>query len=221
MALSDAYATAATYRGIITKTDTSTDAAILDDLTAVSRYLERRLGRFFTKDAAPVARLYMPKSTGVPLRPDWAESENPWKYGGMSRALYIDDLVSVTSIVIDQGRDGSFVGDAALAATDYELLPRNAALEPEPEPYTTIELTAWGNQWAFPTGCRVQVNGIFGWPAVPKAVERATCWLTGILRLESPRATNRLNELDQIVGASPQAQSIVQELIRNYKRVTF
>lgn len=52
MAISDAYATAATYRDITGKTDTSEDAEILTDLKAVSRFLEGRLHRFFNKDAA-------------------------------------------------------------------------------------------------------------------------------------------------------------------------
>lgn len=159
----------------------------------------------------------MPKA-GTPRRADWYVSENPAFYGGLARQLFVDDLVTVTTIKIDEDRDGLFTDETALAATDYELLPRNAADGPEPAPYTTIELTPWGTKYAFPTGCRVEVVGIFGWPAVPQAIVRACCHLTAILRLDSARATGRIMELDNIYATSREAQTIVGELMMHYGR---
>lgn len=221
MTVNDAYSDAVTYRAAIDKTDTGEDAEILTDLTAITRYLESRLGRFFTKDAADVTRLYVPRSTGMSVRQDWAESENPYKWGGMSRVLSIDDLAALTSIKIDQNRDGLFTDETALAATDFELFPRNAALGPEPMPYTSIGLTSWGATWAFPTGCRVQVIGKWGWPAIPESIKRAVIHLTAILRLETPRAQATISELGQLVQSSSQARGIVDELVRNYARIAF
>src|SRR3989304_3297059 len=125
MAVSDAYATVAQYKTVFEKTVATEDAEILDDLKAVSRYLDRKLNRFFTVDAASVARTYMPRGAGVPSRSDWAESENPWKYGGLIRVLHVDDIANATiGIKIDEDRDGSFADEVALAVADYELLPR-------------------------------------------------------------------------------------------------
>ena len=91
MAVTDAYASAATYRALIDKSDTGEDAEILTDLTAVSRWMERKLGRFFTTDASAVKRVY--QST---------------PYSNQPKSLFIDDLVTVTAIKADTDDDGTF-----------------------------------------------------------------------------------------------------------------
>ena len=85
MAVTDSYATASTYRDLISKTDTAEDTEIDADLKSVSRYLDRTLGRFFTKDASAAARIFM---RGPHTDP---------------RILWVDDIkVSPTSIKIDE-----------------------------------------------------------------------------------------------------------------------
>lgn len=220
MALSDAYCSAATYRTIVAKSDTGSDADILTDLKAISRFLDQKLGRFFTKDAAAVDRVYrIPQPRSAPPL-NWCESENPWRYGNVSRLLQVDDIADTTGLTIkvDEDRDGSFSDESAWASTDYELLPVNAALEPEPKPYTAISIPEWSSKY-FQAGQRIQVHAIFGWPSVPPAIERATAHLCGILRLESPRATSRVTEMGETLSTSRQAQNIIDELTRNYRRV--
>ena len=119
------------------------------------------------------------------------------------RYLFVDDLVSGDEIKI---------GETVIS--NYDLLPYNAALEPEPAPYTRI----WLPHGVFPAGRKVSVTGIFGWPAVPPAVKAATIHLTGILRIESPRATRRISELGDLVETSLEATSIVRQLTDKYKR---
>ena len=134
--------------------------------------------------------------------------------------LYIDDLVVLTSIKIDEDSDGSFADETALVAADYQLLPLNAAVGAEPRPYTAIELTEWGTKNAFAPGMRVEVVATFGWPTVPPPIERATIHLAAILRLESPRATRRIAEgLDGAIETSRKAQDIIGELERHYRKV--
>lgn len=223
MALTDPYASVQEYRDVVDKTDAASDGAILDDLTAVSRWLDLKLGRFFTKDAAPVARVFtipgaLRNRFMVPPL-GWAESENPYMYGTWSRSLTVDDIASTTglSIICDTDRNGLF-DDGALAATDYELWPLNAALGPEPKPYTTIVIPSWSTVGGFPVGVRVQVTAVWGWPAIPAAIARATCHLTGILRLESPRATSRVNELGEVLSTSKQARDLLEDLRAQYAR---
>jgi len=201
MAVTDAYATAATYRAVISKTDTGDDSAIDDDLTAMSRYIERRLRRFFTKDASAVARVYLPA-----------------KYAADPRILWTDDIVSVSSIKIDTDNDGSFSDESALASTDYELWPLNAADGPEVEPFTMIYLPESGDevQWRY----RVEVTAIFGWNAVPTAIERAICHLTAVLRLETPRATRQVTEMGDTIETSQQAIRIIDRIADAYGRNT-
>jgi hypothetical protein len=200
MAVTDAYATAAQYRAVTGKTDTGQDADILVDLKAISRYLDGKLGRFFTKDASALARVY-------------TASES-------TSALWVDDMSAApTSVKMDDDGDGVF--ETTLAATDYELLPLNAFKGPEPRPYTRIGLTSWGTRSAFVKDARVEVTAAFGWPSVPLAIQQATIHLTAILRLESPRATRRISELGEAIDASQDAQSIIRQLTDRYRRVRY
>jgi len=196
MALSDAYATAAEYRAAIDMTDTTKDTVILKDLKAISRYIDGKVGRFFTKDASATVRVYEPV----------ADSERLW----------VDDIaVAPTSVKMDYSA-GSYL--LTLASTDYELRPLNAAAKPEPEPYTYLTLSDTSGRDVFAAGDRIQITAVFGWPAVPDAVRRATIELTGILRLETARATRRIPELGDIIEASPDAVHIVRQLLDIYKR---
>jgi hypothetical protein len=201
LAVTDAYASAATYRGLISKTDTGEDAEILTDLTAISRYMERRLGRFFTTDANNVNRVYQTV-----------------QYSNQPKSLFIDDLVTVDHIKVDEDDDGSFGDESAWATTDYELRPRNAADGPEPGPYTEVFIPPWSSKdlWG---QHRVEIGGKFGWPAVPSAIEQACVQLTGILRLETPRATRSVNVgAETVLETSRQAQEIVTVLMAVYAK---
>lgn len=218
MAVTDAYATSTQYHAQITKQDTGSDAQIDLDLLAVSRYIDRCIGRFFTKDAAPVARVYTPPgSLRQPLATPplgWAESENPYRYGVWGRHLAVDDIATATGlqIIMDDNRVGSFSGYTPWATTDYELWPLNAPFGSEARPYTSIVLPPWSTIGGIPIGVRVQVTAVYGWPAVPQAIINATVQLTAILRLESPRATSRVTEVGEVIGVSKRAQDIIYDL---------
>lgn len=219
MAITDAYATAAEYRTGISpnKTDTSADAEILLDITAVTRYLERKLRRFFGKDAAAVARDFYARSGG----PIYPEAENPYKFAGKrSRTLDLDtDLVSITSVVVDDNGDGT--PETVFTATDYQLLPLNADKGPEPSPYNALYIPEWSTQLGWPTGRMVRITGVWGWPAVPASIKRGTIQLTAILRLESPRATSTVNDAGSVIEMSKEGRGIVRELMRSYARASF
>ena len=201
MAVTDAYASAATYRALIDKSDTGEDAEILTDLTAGSRWMERKLGRCFTTDASAVKRVY--QST---------------PYSNQPKSLFIDDLVTVTAIKADTDDDGSFTDEDAWATTDYELLPRNAGDGPEPGPYTEVFIPPWSTKDAWGQH-RVEIEATFGWPAVPSAIERACIHMTGILRLETPRATRNVNiGAETVLETSRQAQDIISRLMNVYAK---
>ena len=196
--LTDPYASVTDYHAAITKSDTSHDTDILADLNAISRYIDGQTGRFFGKDTADKDRIYP---------------------GPSRRRLWTDDFVSVTTVKIDEGVDGTFA--TTLAATDYQLWPLNAALGPEVNPYTGIQMVYWGSRFIFPSSAQVKVTGVFGWPAVPDPIKRACIQLTAILRLESPRANREMMAMNLVLGTSPAAQSIVDNLINSYSRMAF
>lgn len=205
MAITDAYASAAEYRIVTGRTGADSDAQILYDLRAISRFLEGKLERFFNVDAANVARVYVPAAN--------------------SAELWIDDLSATpSSVKLDTDGDGTFA--TTLAATDYELLPLNAAVGPEPRPYTRIGMTPWGSYSGFVSGQRVQITGKWGWASVPSPIKQACIHLTAILRLETPRATVRVPEqgfatIGEQLETSPEAQHIIRQLTDSYRRVTY
>lgn len=217
MAVTDAYAIATQYRNRLKKTDAADDSDILEDLKAVSRFIDFKCRRYFTKDDAVVARIYYPQGYfgGDP------EAENPWLFTKGSRELRVDDIADRTGLVIkiDEDRDGSFADETALATTDYELWPLNADKGPEPKPWKRIALPAWSTRSGWPNSSPVEVTAKFGWPAIPNAIMNATIHLTGILRLESPRSTQRIPEgMDSAFAESSEAQDIIGELVKAYRR---
>jgi hypothetical protein len=93
--------------------------------------------------------------------------------------LEVPDLVSVTSLKTDTDGDGVF--ETTWSTTDYQLLPVNAAVEAEPAPYTDVKAIG---SYTFPVACtgrtnRVQIEGVWGWPAVPESVIEAAKILAG------------------------------------------
>lgn len=213
-AVNDPYASASEYRTGISpnKSDTSGDTEIDNDLLAVSRWLERRLGRFFNQDAAAVERDFVAPASG-PINP---EAENPWKNAGAwSPLLHLDaDLVSVTAITTDE--DGDNTPETTLTAA-YRLLPLNAALGPEPAPYNAVQLLSGG----WPSGRLVRIEGIWGWPAVPAPIKRGVINLTALLRLETPRASTTTDSMGMMTSTNREAKGIVDDLVRLYMKASF
>ena len=92
----------------------------------------------------------------------------------------LDDLVSVTTLKIDRDGDGVFE-ETWVQGTDYalEVAPSryNVSAKGEQWPYTAAiaitggKLFPWTWMWSHLD--RVQVAGVFGWPAVPATVKQA------------------------------------------------
>jgi len=204
MAVTEAYASAPEYRGRTTKTDTGDDETIVEQLVAVSRLIDRECERFFGIDAAVVMRLY--------------------DGNGLTR-LYIDDVATVTGLIVkaDLDDDFAFVGaDETLTKdTHYWIGPANAALGPEVSPYRFLDIVpanARLNVW--PEGPRkVQVTAAFGWPSVPPAIKEATILVTRELRdLEESGFTLSLQSIDTGINLSPVAFSVIQRVKAEYGR---
>jgi hypothetical protein len=201
MAIADPYATAEEYRAVISPDrDDGDDALITTDLVAISRYLDGKLGEFFSRDAADVTIV-----VDVAC-PDWRRPAPLAIHAGNTRPS-LPPLVSVTSV--------AFGTATPLLSAGLELWPTGAPLQPEPEPYREIR-PAYPSGTAFGGG-RATIVCQRGWPQVPAAINAGTIQLAALLRLETPRATRRIPELGEAIETSPSAIAIVYRLVEMYK----
>ena len=140
------YATLAEAKGRLGVTDTADDTKIESMIEAMSRAIDEEMGRRFYTTADDEVRYFTA---------EWSD------------LLYAGDVVSVTSILVDE--DGDRTYERTWAATDYDLEPFNAALESKP--YTEIRTSPLG-LYAFPVGTRrgVKVTGKFGWSTTPAQI---------------------------------------------------
>ena len=143
------YASVAELKTWIGITDAVDDTLLATVLDEASRDIDNYCGRIFYQTAAGTVRYYMARR---------------------SDELLIADCVSLTEVATDA--DGDRTYEDTWTATDYDLLPENAAADSEP--YTTIAV-APGGDYGFPSGVRkgVKLTGVWGWPAVPGAVKQA------------------------------------------------
>ena len=206
MAVTDAYADAAAYKLRTDKTDSADDTVIDLQLLAISRMLDEVAGRFFTRDTGVIPRTYFPPP-----------------YAPNARLLRTHDIATKSglTITVDEGNDGSFVGDPAFASTDFELLPMNADLGPLAKPWTMIMLPQWGARQFWSPGRRIQVQASWGWPAIPQGIIEATIDATAKLRLETPRATQTIDSMGNLEKVSPDAASIVWRAGLVHRRMDF
>lgn len=138
-------------------------------------------------------------------------------YGDGSRVLRVDDIGSTTGLVIkiDDDNDGSVADETALSSSDFQMWPLNAVSQVQPASYTQIHMPAWGSRGSWPRGLLISVTAAWGWPAIPEQIVNATIELTRLLRVEGPRATNRLDEggVPLFLSRDAQARNIINQLV--------
>ncbi len=153
MTITNGYCTLAEFRQRYfpqsTNYDGLRDAEVEKTIQAASRKVDKHCNRHFYCDTADGTKYYTAPS---------------------SVRVYIDDLVTLTTLYTDDDGDGTY--ENTWAATDYHKLPANS---PDGWPYTWLEVTPEGN-YSFPRNLRngVKIIGTFGWAAVPEEVREAT-----------------------------------------------
>lgn len=133
----------------ILPTDTADDTTLEAIVEAVSREIDSETKTRFWTTAADEVRYYQSID---------------------GETLYTDDIISVTEIAVDTSGNRTYA--SILAASDYDLLPDNAALDGKP--YTWLAATPNGRRGfsTFRRGNRI--TGKFGYSAVtPKPVHEA------------------------------------------------
>jgi len=152
-ALNKLYCTPAELKSRVGITDSLDDDQIIAACEAVSRWIDGWCDTRFYR--ATATRTFEPTSL---------------------YCLPVPDLVSITTLKTDVAGDGTF--ETTWSASDYQLLPLNPGDAPETRPYN--EIKAVGTQ-TFPVpywspnsrSDRVEIVGVWGWPAVPDAVKHA------------------------------------------------
>lgn len=157
--------------------DTSSDDVIEAAIEAASRAIDRYCGRRFYVNAADETRYVSPERTDE---------------------IFVEDVVSITTLKTDA--DGDRTYETTWAATDYDLLPDNAALEGKP--YTRIMLAPQG-RYSFPTFRKsVEIVGNFGFPTIPADVHVAC-------QIQAVRYFKRSDAPFGVVGSAEMGQLLV------------
>ncbi len=145
--MANEYATLAELKARLQITDSSSDTVLDQVREAASRAIDDYCGR----------RIYAANETRTFTADD-------------SYCVFVDDLLSVTTLKTDE--DGDRTYEITWATTDYDLGPENAALDGRP--YRWIEVAPNG-RYTFPRGRRgVQIVGSFGYAAsIPVQVREA------------------------------------------------
>lgn len=135
------------------------DQDALAALAAASRAVDEATGRRFYLDAdAAQVRYYTANGT---------------------RRLLIDDLVTLTTLKVDRGGDGTFE-ETWTVGTDFVLDPLNAAADARP--YESVLIRYYrGLTWPSGVEKGVEVTGKFGWLTVPAEIKVATTMIAARL----------------------------------------
>jgi hypothetical protein len=140
--ITNGYVTLAEFKDRISVSDLATnagdDVVIEGMIESACRLFDQLSYRHFYSTTADETRYYKATSPGT---------------------IFIDDLLSVTSVKLDINDDRDW--EVTLAATDYDLMPTNAVLNGEP--YTWIQRAPLG-AWSFPRSTKgIQIIGKFGY----------------------------------------------------------
>jgi hypothetical protein len=178
MAITNGYCTLAEVKAALRISDSTDDTLLENAIEGASRRIDGFTGRFFYQQSAAIS-MYTRDIYTVQLQ---------------------NDLVSVTTLKTDDNGDGTFE-TTWTANTDYQLQPLNTVLQSRP--YNRI--VAVGGK-TFPIMIQpdlpgVQVNGVWGWSAVPDDVREACVLL-------SMRGFARYNAALGVVGFADMAVQV-------------
>lgn len=158
--------------------------------------------------AIDAAELWVDAITGA----HWAGQVQTRTYTArFADILWIDDLLSVTTLKTDDDADGVY--ETEWTTDDYRPKPANATLDGHA--YRWIEVTSWGD-YAFPINLDqgVQIAGTFGAStAAPATIQQATLLVAHRLWLRHQHIFGRGNTSAQLAMTYIRADDDVVELL--------
>jgi gp6-like head-tail connector protein len=187
--------------------DTTDDFEIDLAVQAAARWIEGRCGRHFYQ--MQDTRTYVPESI-------WT--------------AHIDDVVSVSQLAVDPQGTGDF-SQIWTQGVNYELAVGerryNRMASGEPQPYREIRVIGGGSVffpfvWPLYRQDRIQVTGVFGWPAVPPAITQAALLLASdLFKLkDAPFGVQGMADFGMVhVQAGSQVEYLLQRYIDPSRKV--
>jgi hypothetical protein len=199
VAITNGYATLADVKAALRITDSIDDSLLETAIESASRLVDGFAGRNFYPNGT-ATRFFTPEDTIL---------------------CEVDDLISLTSLVVAADLDGVF--DQTWNSTDYQLEPLNGRAD---------GLTGWPvtriravGDYVFGTNigeASVRVTGTWGWSAAPVAIKQATIIQASRIfkRLDSPLGVLSAPDLGYIrVGT--RLDPDVQQLVEPYRLARF
>ena len=199
MALTNAYTTLQTVKAALRITDNVDDTLIENAINTASRMIDGYCQREFY-NAGTAARVF-----------------------AASDELYVDiDDLAGTAITLQTDDQASGAFDITWATSDYQLEPLNGKLAGQTWAYTRIRAA---ENYLVPVEnglALVKVTGVWGWPAVPQAIEYATIMQSQRLfkRLDSPTGILGFGDMGA-VRVTRQLDPDVAEMVNPFRRDGF
>jgi len=201
LAITNGYCTLAEIKASlrIPSADTVDDSLLETAVESASRLVDGFAGRNFYPNGT-ATRFFTPEDTIV---------------------CEIDDLISLSSLVVSADLDGVF--DQTWNSTDYQLEPLNGRADGLTG-WPATRISAVGD-YVFGTNigeASVRVTGTWGWSAVPSAIKQATVIQSSRIfkRLDSPLGVLSAPDLGYIrVGT--RLDPDVQQLVEPYRLARF
>ena len=194
MAISNGYCTLNEVKAALRITDNNDDTLLENAIEGASRRIDGYCGRRFYQQTQAVS-LYATDIYTLPTQ---------------------DDLVSITTLKTDDDGDGSFE-TTWVAGTDYQAEPLDRALTGQP----IRTITAIGGKtfplYSTPALPSAQINGVWGWSAIPDDVREACVLL-------SMRGFARYNAALGVVGFADMAIQVravdpdVRDFLNPYRK---
>jgi hypothetical protein len=199
MSITNGYATLTEVKStdVLNFSNTDHDTILESVIEGVSRAIDNWCGRHFY--SASETRYYTTK--------------DPY-------CVRVHDISTASGLSVYTDVDGDGTFENTLASTDYNLMPYNALLENWV--YTKIEKTPLG-LYIFPLTRRgIKVTATFGWPSVPKPINRACVLQSARLfaRYKTPLGQAGASPIGMMVLTIPEFDPDVIALLSPYKKIT-
>jgi hypothetical protein len=169
MTITNAYTTLAEVKAALRVTDTIDDSLISIAIEAASREIDGYTERFFY-NAGTAVKLFLPEDSFL---------------------TEIDDLITLNKL--ETSSDGDAF-DIEWSDPEYQLEPLNGVVGGLEHPFTRIRAVdnklfpVWDLKNVNAYKATVRVTGVWGWPAIPSAINQATILLAmrQFKRFDSP-----------------------------------
>ena len=199
MALTNAYTTLETVKAALRITDNDDNTLIEQAINTASRMIDGYCQREFY-NAGTAARIF-----------------------AANEELYVDiDDLAGTAITLQTDSQATGDFDITWTPADYQLEPLNGKLAGQVWAFTRIRAVL---NYLFPVQNQValvKVTGVWGWPAVPQAIEYATIMQSQRLfkRLDSPTGILGFGDMGA-VRVTRQLDPDVAEMVNPFRRDGF